>query len=749
MQSGKTADDSAAGWEIKKRDGTVVPFDCRKIGDAVSKCFAAIGRPDDGLAERVVWAVVNRCKAEGIGQPCVEDVQRLVLQKLWGDGLFEAGEQYQNYRESRRKDRLARPADSAFADAIREDAGRFTSSLQYFQFLDKYARWDETRKRRETWRECCDRVMRFFRSRPQLEAITPAEWDAMDSYLYGRKASPAMRIVQMAGAPLERCNAGAFNCSYVAIDSLVAFPESLYLLMQGSGVGFSVESEYVDHLPRVKRQKGGVPKVIDIADSTEGWCDAYRAGLEAWTTGGDVTYRYHLIRPAGSRLETKGGKSSGPDPLKGLLDFARNLFLSRQGSRLSPRDCHDLMCMTGKIVQMGGVRRASEISLSDLDDAEMRTVKSGTWWAASPWLDMANVSAVYEGRPTAVAFMEEWLALAKSGSGERGIFNRAGANKKIPKRRKKAKFGLNPCSEVILRSMQMCNLSIAVARADDTQETLEAKVIQAAIFGTIQSTLTDFRYVRAEWKKNCDEERLLGVDICGQMDCPLLRPGAPGRAELLDRLLAAVLRTNREIADRLGIPHSTACTVVKPSGNSAVFYGCSSGLHARWSMYQVRRVRINRAGPMAALMLDAGVPHAVDPMNDTLLVFDFLPDPSPPGTPTRNDMTASEQFANWLVWKERWAEHSVSCTIYVGEDEWLSLGAEVYENFDRIVGLSFLPRDSGTYQLAPNEELTKEDYEARLAAFPRIDWSRLSHFETEDTTTSAQELACAGGNCEM
>jgi ribonucleoside-triphosphate reductase (thioredoxin) len=406
--------------------------------------------------------------------------------------------------------------------------------------------------------------------------------------------------------------------------------------------------------------------------------------------------------------------------------------------------------MTGKIVQVGGVRRSSEISISDLDDTEMRDAKRGNWWETAPWLDMANNSATYMEKPDAVTFMTEWLALAKSGCGERGIFNRGGTRKQIPKRRKWTRFGLNPCGEVILRSAQMCNLSIVVARPDDTEETLTEKVRLATFFGTFQSTLTNFSpFLRPIWKQNCDEERLLGVDITGQMDCPILRPNAPGREGLLNRLRTVVLNVNTELAGRLGIPVSAAMTVVKPSGNSSMFFNCSSGMHTRWGRYQVRRFRLGRYNPIAKLLKTEGVPCQVDPLNEALLVFDFLPDPAPEGTPTRNDMTAVEQFHNWLVWKLHWTEHNPSCTLYVDPDEWLELGHEVFKHFDQIGGLTFLPKDSGTYQLAPNEELTQEEYERRRAVFPVINWAKLARYESDDTTNPLATSACEGGACEV
>lgn len=1170
---------------VTKRDGRTTTFDPSKIEAAVYRCMTnGVHRPEaesTKIANDVAQAVSLILSRNGEGVT-VEHVQRLVIQQLWALGHFDAAEQYTLYREERRRQRETQ-VDPAVETVVQADAAHFPSPLQYFQFIDKYARWDESKRRRETWSECCDRVIGFLRSRRQLAAVTAEEWGYLRDQMYRQQASPAMRVVQMAGPALERCNTGAFNCSYQAIDNLAVFPEALYLLMQGCGVGFSTESQYIDCLPRVKKQKGKPPRKLQIADSTEGWCDALREGLTAWVGGDDIDFDYSLVRPEGARLRIKGGRASGPEPLKNLLTFARTTVLKRQGKRLTSRDCHDMMCVLGKAGQLGGVRRASEIGLSDLDDTEIRDAKSGNWWETAPWLDMANNSATYIEKPTAVTFMEEWLALAKSGSGERGIFNRAGVLKQIPKRRKKADFGTNPCltadalvavadgrgsvsigelaaegkdvpvycyddqgnltirwmrhprvtgydepvykinfdngaslrvtakhkfrlrrgsyveaqylrpgdslatltrslvagrimlscrggevhesrliagffagrevlndervhhknknpidnrpvnleilperthlvdhstgdsnanyggvtneellafgrnlarslgrrfstsewcefarvsglpqrfsgwrektlgnilafskrcaeleglvvhegvdprvirvykrcldagldaeiisgrayvrkkceecgdyftvgqgnreraycslscsstassrdpkiqairrnnqaeffkrnrellrdqqlevyvslraqlgrdpmkvewkaackkagiscemcrkgspfrlwrdlttaseafnhkvvsiefdgyadvyngtvdefhnffvggweettsggmdkvvwvnnlncGEILLRSGGLCNLSIAVARFDDTPQTLEAKVIAAAIFGTLQCTLTDFKYIRPHWKTNAEEERLLGVDINGQMDCPLLRHSAPGRVNLLRHLRDVAVKTNVEWATRLGINPSAAVTCVKPSGNSAAFFGCSSGLHPRWSRFQVRRARVKRTNPVARLLVDEGVPYATDPFNETLLVFDFYPDPAPVGTPTRNDLTALQQFENWLVWKENYTEHNPSATIYVGDDEWLALGAAVYANFDKVGGLTFLPRDGGTYRLAPNEELTEEEYNKQRANYPVIHWGKLSRYEMEDMTQQLAEPACAGGQCEL
>ncbi len=738
--------------QVIKRNGQFEQLKYQKITSAIRRCFVnSLGKTDAegiSIAEVIASSVVNIIaqKQEPIS---VEEVQRLVIQQLWANNFHEAAEQYTLWKEKHKKERVEHPINPEDEAAVLEDARHFPTPLQYFQFVSKYARWNDSKGRRETWRECCDRVMNFFRTRPQLkDKVREEEWQELDQSFFELQALPALRIVQMAGPALERCNVGGYNCSFSCVDSLEAFDESLYILMQGTGYGFSVESEFINKLPKVKKQKKSSPLHHVIEDSTEGWCKAYRLGLEHWWNGLDVNFDYSLIRPQGARLKTKGGKASGPEPLKHLFSFVRNRILSRQGSFITPRIAHDMMCMTGKIVQVGGVRRASLISFSDLDDLEMRNAKNGNWWDSSNWLDMANNSGVYEEKPSATDFMEEWLSLAKSGSGERGIFNFHGVTKNIPKRRKRVYLRGNPCLEILLRNKQFCNLSIVPARRQDDVTSLEKKVRWAAIFGTMQATMTDFRYLRDEWRVHSEEERLIGVDITGQMDCPFLRPGSNGREELLVHLRNIVGRTNEEWSSRLGINRSAADTCGKPSGNSSVLLDCSAGIHARHAPYYLRRVRCSVFDPVAILMKDEGVPWHVDPMNSSLIVFDF-PIKAPEGCVTRNDMSALEQLENWLVWKRNWAEHTISCTVSVDDDEWFRVGNWVYDHWDDVTGLSFLPRDGGTYQLAPYQEIDKDTYERLVKSFPSINWSKLRRYEQEDMTTSAQEYACVGGQCDL
>ena len=745
----KTLGELTATWRCVKRDGTEVPFDPVRITAALMKCFLAIGDVAFDVPAALTTKVVYALAADRNTTPGVEDVQRTIIRTLWMEGHFDHAEQYQNYREQRRQRRelLERATDPAHEAAVAADRHHFPSDLQYYVLLTKFSRWREDDNRRETWRETCDRVMDFLKSRPLVRGqVTDDEWEELDRAMHGLEVSPAMRVVQMAGPALERCNSGGFNCMALPIADLRSLPELLYLSMQGCGVGFTVEDHYVGKMPVVQPQSGEPRTTYLVADDTEGWCDALHHGLQTWFSGGDVWFDVSHVRPANSRLKTKGGRASGAGPLLELLAFTRKMVMSRQGQQLTDRDWHDLACMTGKIVRVGGVRRSALISLSDLSSQLMREAKSGDWWNAAIHRTMANNSAVYESKPDAVAFMREWLTLASSGSGERGIFNRDAARKHRPDRRQDWRFICNPCAEVILRTHGCCNLSIAVARPHDTRESLRKKVRLATIFGVIQSTCTDFKYIRPEWKQNADEERLLGVDITGHADCPLLRYGAPGRAALLRELKAVVAETRREFAARFGINESAADTCVKPGGDSAVLFDCASGVSPRFSKYQVRWVRESANSPVAAFLKDAGVPWAQAPEEPSLLVFGF-PKASPEGSTTRDDLTAIQQLENWLEWKTCWAEHSVSATIYVEPHEWLAVGNWVYEHFDHITGLSFLPKDNGVYAYAPNESLTEQQYEEMVSKFPTLRWDRLTAYELEDATEATQTVACVSGAC--
>lgn len=680
--------------EVVKRDGRREKFDSDKIARAVMRCFTdpevgANPQVADEIGRQVARSVTNILVNED--EPAtIEHIQRLVIRQLWAMNQCEAAEHYTLYREHHRKRRQGRLINPEHAALIESDLRHFPAPLQYYQFLSKFSRWRDDKGRRETWRECCDRVMGWFRTLPKSAELTEQEWDWLDRMLHGLRAGPAMRVVQMAGPALERCHVGCFNCAAAPIVDIQSLPELLYILMQGTGVGFSVEADFIDRMPRIKKQKRRQEVlVLAVEDSTEGWCEAYRLGLEAWFSGEDLQFDYSQIRPAGSRLRIKGGRSSGSGPLRDLLSFARELVLAAQGRQLTDLEIHDLCCMTGKIVQVGGVRRASLISLSDFDSLLMRTAKTGNWWEKNVYRTMANNSAVYDEKPSAVDFMEEWLSLGKSGSGERGIFNRRAVNSTSPERRKRWKFITNPCAEIFLRAGsrpdgsgtggQMCNLSIVPARSNDDESSLREKVKAATYFGVLQSLATDFKYVREEWSRNCVEERLLGVDISGHADCPVLRFGAPGRAELLGRLKALVLETAADLAKRFGINMPAAATCIKPSGDSAEFFSCASGVSPRFSKWQIRRTRESRLTPMCKFLMESGVPWEEAPEDPSLVCFNWLKQ-SPEGSTTRDQMAAIDQLGNWLEWKRHWAEHSVSC--FAGSERFFTdVGLARFDSF--------------------------------------------------------------------
>jgi ribonucleoside-triphosphate reductase len=738
---------------IIKRNGSVEPFNEEKIRTAVMKCLTGgvglTGTASGDISEEITQRVVNILRPKDAATS-VEDIQNLVEQQLMAAGYYEAARKYILFRETRRQRRSYLPIDPEEARLLAEDKLVLKNPGQLFQHYSKYARWDEEKGRRESWREAVGRVIGFLRNQFG-EALDEDEWAYLAYNIYTTRAMPSMRLMQMAGPAAERCNVCVFNCSYLPIDSIQSFAELLYILMQGTGAGYSVELEYVDKLPRIKKQKSKLEchRYI-IEDSTEGWCEAFKFGLTSWFNGEDVLFDYSLIREQGARLNTKGGRASGPEPLRALLDFSRDRILAKQGQRLASIDVHDICCMAGQIVQVGGVRRAAEISLSDLDDLEMRDAKKGQFWNYAPQRSMANNSAVYHEKPPSLDFLREWMALAESGTGERGIFNRAGIMRQKPKRRKLAQFGTNPCGEIALRPKSFCNLSIAVARPDDTEESLIQKVTQAAIFGTLQSCLTNFSYLSEDWKRNCEEERLLGVDITGQMDCPLLQPGAAGRKLLLEKLRDTAVRTNEEYAARLGINASVAVTCKKPGGNSGQLLDCSAWV--RYADYFIRRFRSGAYDPITRMLQDAGVPWypEVGQSRDTcsVVVFEF-PMKSPESAITRNDLTAIEQLNDWLDWKKHFTEHNPSITIYVDDYEWLDVAHWVYKNWEWVGGISFLPKDGGVYQLAPYQDISKEEYEKRMRDFPDIDWTKLRYYETSDETTSSQEYACVGNSCEL
>jgi ribonucleoside-diphosphate reductase alpha chain len=549
-----------------------------------------------------------------------------------------------------------------------------------------------------------------------------------------------------------RDNISMYNCSYIAVDNIVSFDEAMHVLMCGTGVGFSVERQYVQKLPEVPELFDSETNIV-VKDSKEGWAKALRQLIALLYSGEVPTWDVTRIRPAGARLKTFGGRASGPAPLVDLFNFVIRTFREAQNRKLSSIECHDIMCKIGEVVVVGGVRRSAMISLSNLSDDRMRHAKSGSWWDNNPHRALANNSVSYSEKPDSLSFMREWMALVESGSGERGIFNREAAKKQAAKNGRRDpnhEFGTNPCSEIILRSGQVCNLTECVVRATDDIESLEKKVRIATILGTIQSTYTKFPYLRKMWQRNTEEERLLGVSITGIMDNPLLTTKNAGLEKTLEHLKSIAVATNAEWAERLGIPVSTAITCVKPSGTVSQLVNSASGIHARHSPYYIRTVRGDNKDPLTQFMIDQGIPNAPDVMKpDQTTVFSF-PQKAPDGAVCTKDTTAIEQLEMWLMYQRHWCEHKPSVTINVRSDEWFEVGAFVYKHFDEMSGVSFLPFNEHTYQQAPYQDCGKSDYQELLSLMPeKINWEDLSDYEKEDNTAGSQTLACSGDSCEI
>lgn len=618
-----------------------------------------------------------------------------------------------------------------------------TEDLRTFQHLNKYARFRKDLNRRETWQETVDgRVMPFFKKQ-YGNALHDLEWQILRDALFHEQASFSMRALQMAGPAAERENVTLYNCAYLPIESLDDFSEILYILMQGTGCAFSVERQYVDKLPAVAPRNEAADdsdNVWPIEDSTEGWCNALVAGLELWWAGRDVTFDYSAIRPEGSRLVTKGGYASGPKPLKELLDFAKIIVTDAAGRKLRPLEVHRLACKIGKIVEVGGVRRAAMLGLSDLDDLEMRSAKNGTFWETMPELTMANNSVAYGPNVDWDAFDAEWENLRTSGSGERGIFNRPS---KGARGRDLTLCGTNPCDEIFLKPRQFCNLTIAIIRPDDNRFSIRSKVEAATVMGTLQAGMTNFRYIRPIWRENSQEEALLGVDLMGALDNPLLQE--PG---FLRELRDLVIVTNTKIARRLGIKLSAATTCIKPGGNSGERYGTGNSISGWHAQHYIRRVCVNNVDPMCLFLKDQGVPYEPKYNGEPVTVFSFLKE-APPGAILRNDRSVRDQLEWWLTLKQNWCEHNPSTTIYVKDDEWDFVKGWVKEHWNLIAGLAFLPYDGSVYKQAPFEEVSAEEFARLKGRFPRIDWESFGFYEAVygDTTTVGQEMACTGGAC--
>jgi ribonucleoside-diphosphate reductase alpha chain len=623
------------------------------------------------------------------------------------------------------------------------------TDYQTFIATSRYARWLEDKGRRETWPET---VSRYVQNVVVHKVMNDALVNKIEDAILDLEVMPSMRAVMSAGEALNRDNTTGYNCSYLPVDDLRSFDEAMFILLCGTGVGFSVERQFISNLPEVPEDIVVDNEVILVGDSKEGWATALRQVIAKLFDGKMPAWDVSLVRPAGAKLKTFGGRASGPAPLVDLFNFVVKVVTNANGRKLSSIECHDIMCKIGEVVVVGGVRRSAMISLSNLSDDRMRHAKSGSWWENNPQRALANNSVSYTEKPDSVSFMREWTALVESGSGERGIFNRQASKKQVAKngrRNPDFEFGTNPCSEIILRPYQFCNLTECVIRATDSLETIERKVELATILGTIQSTYTKFPYLREIWTKNTEEERLLGVSLTGIMDNPLMTTKNEGLEKTLEHLRSIAVRTNVEWANRLGIPVSAAITCVKPSGTVSQLVDSASGIHPRHSAYYIRTVRGDSKDPLTQFMRDQGIPSEPCVMKpNTTVVFSF-PTAAPRNAVVTADLTAIEQLQTWLAYQRHWCEHKPSVTINVRSDEWLEVGAFVYKYFDEMSGVSFLPYNEHTYQQAPYQEVSKETYDEALSKMPKgIDWAKLSEYELEDNTSGSQTFACVG-SCEI
>ena len=631
------------------------------------------------------------------------------------------------------------------------------TEYQSFIHMSRYSRWKPEEGRRETWSETVQRLINFFADHVDRNIGVRFEnstWDRIEDAILTTSVMPSMRALMTAGEALRRENIAGYNCSYIPVDSPRSFDEVLYILMNGTGVGFSVERQYVDKLPTIPdREFEHTEDVISVADSKEGWARAFRDLISYLYTNRIPKININRIRPAGQRLKTFGGRASGPQPLVNLFDFTIEKFRGAKGRKLNAMECHDIVCKTGEVVVVGGVRRSALISLSNLSDQRLRMAKSGAWWDTNPERALANNSVAYTEKPDAGIFMKEWLSLYESKSGERGIFNRVSAQEKARqngRRNADWDFGTNPCSEIILRPNQFCNLTEVVVRPTDSMATLLDKVEHATILGTIQATLTNFGYLRKRWQDNTEEERLLGVSLTGIMDSTLLNKNDSKLVDRLNKLREKAVAVNKEWSSTLGIPQSTAITCVKPSGTVSQLVDSASGIHARHNPYYIRTVRGDNKDPLTEFMKSQGIPNEPDVMKpEHTTVFSF-PMKTAKDAVFRTSMSAIEQLEMWKTYAVHWCEHKPSVTISVKEQEWVNVGNWCWDNFDYLSGVSFLPFSDHTYKQAPYQDIDEEQYKKLHSEMPRnIDWGKLQEFEKEDNTKGTQELACTAGVCEL
>ncbi len=742
---------------VIKRDGTTVPFDIDKVTNAINKAMLASGegsiKDAEIVANRVMMEIVKITKKYKNFVPTVEGIQDTVEQELMLSDFVKTSKNYILYREERARLRSHSVVVPDHVKKLAEESKKyFRNPLSEFVYYRSYAKWIEEEGRRETWVETIDRYINFMKSKIGNK-LKDGEYKEIREAILKQESMPSMRLLQFAGPAAEKTNVCAYNCSFVAPSRFEDFGEIVYISMCGTGVGFSVESKNIQALPQIKSQTGKRLPTFVVPDTKEGWADALVHGMKTWFDGNDVEFDFSLLRPAGARLKIMGGKSSGPKPLIDLLGFTRERILRRQGRHLRNIDAHDIICKIGECVVSGGVRRSALISLSDLDDAEMREAKSGQFWVNEGQRMLANNSAVYNTKPTETEFLKEWIALMQSGTGERGIFNRESLYKTLPKRRIAkssgyiGEMGTNPCGEIILRSRQFCNLSEVVARAEDTEEDLLRKVRIATILGTYQSTLTKFGYLSKEWKDNCEEERLLGVSVTGQWDSKLSRDPV-----MLKKLKDEAIRVNKIYAKRFGIAESTCITAVKPSGTVSQTVDCASGMHPRHAPYYIRRIRISATDALFKMMKDQGVPYHpevgqdVEDANTYVLEF---PMKAPEDAICKDDISAIDQLEHWKVVKVNYTEHNPSVTISVGENEWIQVAHWLYQNWDIVGGLSFLPRSNHVYQLAPYEAIDEKTYKELTSKMPDFDFSKIVTYELRDETEVKKELACVSGVCDI
>ncbi|MCR4306417.1 MAG: ATP cone domain-containing protein, partial [Candidatus Yonathbacteria bacterium] len=738
-------------------DGTVVSFDITRISDAVAKAMKVTGEGNEfdahRIAEKVVLHLYKSNIKDSLYTPLVEEIQDTVERELIWEDFADTAKAYILYREKRAQARAEGVTVPEHVRKLTEESSKyFRNQLAEFVFYRTYARWIEKEGRRETWIETVDRYMDFMKENLG-DKLAAKEYKEVREAILNHEAMPSMRLLQFAGPATRRTNVCAYNCSFIAPTKLQDFGEIMYILMCGTGAGFAAESYNVQQLPQIKFQTGKKLPTHVIPDTKEGWADSLVYGMKTWFAGKDVDFDFSKLRAAGAKLKTMGGRSSGPEPLRSVLSFARAKILKKQGRRLSNIDVHDIICKIGEVVVAGGVRRSALISLSDLDDVKMRDAKKGQFYLTEPQRSMANNSAVYMEKPTNEEFLDEWIALMKSGSGERGIFNRGSLHKTLPERRLKTlkgdvrSVGTNPCGEILLQSKQFCNLSEVVARSEDTKESLLRKIRVATILGTYQSTLTYFPYLSKEWKENCEKERLLGVSITGQWDSSVARD-----PEVLAKLKEETIKMNKKYAERFGTNQSTCITAVKPSGTLSQLVDSSSGMHPRHSEYYIRRVRIAAHDPLFAMMKEQGILYypevgqSMETANTYVLEF---PIKAPANSIFKNDLSAFDQLDHWKKVKQSYTEHNPSITISVGENEWVGVAHWLYENWDLIGGLSFLPRDNHVYQLAPYEAIDKKRYDEMVKRFGKIDFSKIVLHEKSDATEVKKELACVAGVCEI